>query len=97
MAKADALHEYRDEEWRARLDLARLRASEGTWHRVWRELRGRSAPSLTAPSEVEAFLDRWREPVTRHGSVPIDAVQVLDRTRRTAADALAELSSLNLT
>jgi hypothetical protein len=95
MAKADALHEYRDEEWRARLDLARLRTTEGAWHRVWRKLRGRHGPSLTARAEVEPFLERWREPVTRHGSA--NAVQVIDRTLRTTHDALAELSSLNLT
>jgi hypothetical protein len=97
MAKADALHEYRDEEWRTRLDLARLRASEGGWHRVWRKLRGRPGPSLTARTEVEPFLERWREPVTRHGSGPADAVTVSDRTRRTTNDALDELASLNLT
>jgi hypothetical protein len=35
-AKARALHEYRDEEWRARIDIARLRAREGGWHAWWR-------------------------------------------------------------
>jgi hypothetical protein len=35
-AKARALHEYRDEDWNARLDLARIRAREGGWHAFWR-------------------------------------------------------------
>jgi hypothetical protein len=95
--KAEALHEYRDQEWTARIDLARLRAKEGTWHSVWRILRGRKAPQLTARSDVEPFLARWREPITRHGSSPADAASVLDRTTRTTADALSELPELKLT
>lgn len=95
-AKADALHDYRDREWNARLDLARLRASEGLWHLVWRKVRRRPAPRLTVRDEVEPFLERWREPVNRHGG-PDDAVPIFDRTRRTTAEALAELPSLKLT
>ena len=64
LAKEQALHEYRDEEWRARLDLFQLRAREGSWHALWRRVRRRPAPSLTARAEVEPFLERWREPVT---------------------------------
>lgn len=95
-AKEDALHDYRDREWNTRLDLLRLRTSEGLWHTAWRIVRRRRAPNLTVLNDVEPFLERWREPVTRHGG-PDDAVSVFDRTRRTTADALAELPDLNLT
>lgn len=95
-AKADALHEYRDQEEQAKIDLARLRAKEAAWHFVWRRLRGRPAPSLTAREQVEPFLERWREPVTRHGSGAGDSVTPLDRTTRTRDDALAELPDLKL-
>jgi hypothetical protein len=101
--KARALHDYRDEHARAKLDLSRLRAREGAWHWLWRTLRRRPAPRLTAETlgDVERFLERWREPVTRHqsgrqsGAEP--GARPLDRTRRTTADALAELPSLKLT
>ncbi len=96
-AKATALHEYRDEEWRARIDLAGLRAKERTWHTTWRKVRRRPPPRISARKEVEPFLDRWREPVTRHDPQSTTPVPVLDRTRRTTADALAELASLRLT
>ena len=96
LAKEQALHEYRDEEWRARLDLFQLRAREGSWHALWRRLRRRSAPSLTARAEVEPFLERWREPVTRHTSGS-EGATVRDRTTRTIEDALAELPGLPLT
>jgi hypothetical protein len=93
-AKAKALHEYRDEAEGAGIDLARLRAREGAWHSLWRVLRRRPAPRLTAETEIEPFLERWREPVTRHGdSNPITPI---DRTRRTFEDALAELPRLKL-
>jgi len=96
-AKAQALHDFRDEEWRAEIELARLRAREGAWHRLWRHLRRKPSPRLAARDEVEPFLDRWREPITRHGSQPSDAVTPLDRTKRTTKQALDELGSLNLT
>jgi hypothetical protein len=96
-AKAEALHQFRDEEWRARLDLAHLRTSEGPWHLLWRTLRRRPAPSVTVAEQVEPFLARWREPVSRHGSTPDDAVVPLDRTTRAVRDALEELPNLKLT
>jgi hypothetical protein len=93
-AKADALHEFREEHWRARIDLAAVRAKEGGWA-LWRFWRRSRAPRLTEDTlqTVENFLERWREPVTRHGG----EVSVYDRTRRTTEDALAELPSLRLT
>jgi hypothetical protein len=93
-AKALALHQYRDREWQAGLDIAELLATEGAWHRLWRVLRRRKAPTLS-PSVVAPFLGRWREPAKVPGSgITAD---VLDRTKRTEADALAELDKLTLT
>jgi hypothetical protein len=57
-ARARALHEYRDQEWRARMRLFELAAAEGGWHLAWRTLRGRSAPALTATDTVEPFPQR---------------------------------------
>lgn len=94
-AKALALQQYRDQAWRAELDLAAVRASEGPWHRLWRRLRRKPAPTLTADETVQPFLDRWREPVTRHATGEPGAVY--DRTRRTLEHALAELPGLSLT
>ena len=94
-AKAQALHEYRDESERAAIDLARLRAMEGAWHELWRKLRRRPAPTLVAAATVEPFLARWREPVSRHGD-EANPIVPFDRTRRTFEDALAELPELNL-
>lgn len=97
MAKAQALHDYRDEEWQARLELARLRSREGGWHWIWRKLRRRPAAHLTVQERIEPFLDRWREPVTKHLSqCEGEGVVPVDRTRRTYDDALAELPSFDL-
>jgi hypothetical protein len=97
--KAQALHDYRDENARARIDLSRLRAREGAWHWLGRKLRRRPAPRLTSQTlgNVDPFLERWREPVTRHESGAGPGAPPLDRTTRTTADALAELPSLKLT
>jgi hypothetical protein len=57
-AKARALHQFRDEEWNARLDLARIRAREGGWHSFWRSYRRSKAPDLTEDTydKVAPFL-----------------------------------------
>ncbi|HEV7808065.1 MAG TPA: hypothetical protein VGO80_19780 [Solirubrobacteraceae bacterium] len=96
-AKELALHEYRDEEWRCRLDLLTLRGRETGWYAVWRWLRRRPAPHLTARAEAEPFLERWREPVIRHNAEGGGKAKIRDRTLRTTEDALAELSGLRLT
>jgi hypothetical protein len=97
-AKARALHEYRDQEWRIRLRLSEIGAAEEGWHLAWRKLRRRPTPALTATDAVEPFLARWREPVCRHESQAGDAgAPVFDRTTRTEADALGELPGLPLT
>ncbi len=84
--KERALHEYRDESWRVELDLGELRATEGGWHVFWRfwrrQLRGLYVSEDTR-QKIEPFLNRWREPITRHGGT----TPAVDRTRRTMADA----------
>jgi hypothetical protein len=93
--KAGALHRYRDEEWRLRIELAALNAQEGGWHVAFRWLRRRrSGLALTARMKVEPFLERWREPIDRYG---LDPVEVFDLTTRTLADAVKVLPSLPLT
>lgn len=95
--KALALHRYRDQRVLVSDVLQRLRTKEGAWHLLWRWVRGCPAPAITVDDEAEPFLNRWREPVTRHGSSPADVAPVFDRTKRTYQDALDELSSLKLT
>ncbi len=95
-AKANALHEYRDERQRLLDRLRALRTQEGPWHSLWRWVRGKPAPTITVEGKAAPFLDRWREPVTRHGSYPTDVAPVFDRTKRDYEDALKELPSLKL-
>lgn len=51
----------------------------------------------SARAEVEPFLERWRQPVTRHASGQGEVAPVRDHTTRTLEDALAELPGLPLT
>jgi hypothetical protein len=99
-AKADALHEYRDQLWDARIELARLRSREGVWHRMWRKLRRRPLPAVSDDTtrDVEQFLQRWREPVNRHhGDATGPGMAPIDRTTRTTQDALDDLHMMKLT
>lgn len=93
--KEDALHEYRDQRARVSMALGALRARESGWHAWWRFWRRSKPPHFTEETlqTVEAFLERWREPVTRHGG----EAEVYDRTRRTTDQALADLPGLKLT
>src|SRR4051812_4820341 len=59
--EAAALHQYRDREWAARVDLAHLQANEGAWHWIWRKLRPRPPPRMTVADEVRALTPRERE------------------------------------
>lgn len=95
-AKADALHRYRDEASRARLDIAALRAREGRWHRFWRKRLGSPAPRLTADAAVQPFLDRWREPM-KSTMAGVRDIAPLDRTTRTLDEGLRQLPDLPLT
>jgi hypothetical protein len=92
--KAQALHQYRDRRHKLSDDLQRLRTSEGLWHILWRWVRRRPAPAITSDAKAKPFLDRWREPVTRHQT---GQATPRDRTTRTYDDAMAELPDLNLT
>ena len=92
-AKTEALQRYRDEEERASIALARLKASEGPWHVFWRSIRGdRRGLDLSARRTVARILDRWREPVTRHGT---GETKVFDITNRTQTES--DLQNLKLT
>jgi len=83
-AKGRVLHEYRDEERRARLDLARIRAGEGWMDRVWRRVRRKPFPTLTTPEKAVPVLEQWRAP-SRETEHPAD---VEDATTRTLDEAL---------
>jgi hypothetical protein len=97
-AKTRALHEYRDQRWRTELSAQRLATAEGPWHRRWRRARSREhGLELPAALDVEPFLARWREPVTRHSTSPTDAATPFDPTTRTFEDALAGLPDMKLT
>lgn len=48
-ARAAALHQYRDEGRRARLDVARTLAEKGWPHRLYRRALRKRAPDLTTP------------------------------------------------
>ncbi len=85
-AKGRALHEYRDEERRARLDLARIRAGERWMDRVWRRVRRKPFPTLTTPEKAVPILEQWRAP-SRETQHPAD---VEDATTRTLSEALNE-------
>lgn len=83
--RAAALHEYRDEERRARLDRARTLASEGWAHRLWRWLSGSTPPELQTSSQAEPVIDSWRKQSQMSGA---GSVWPEDATKRTLADAL---------
>jgi hypothetical protein len=92
-AKERALHAFRDQERQARRDITRLRESETWAHGVWRKLRGRRRPELTASERVEPVLEVWRAPVTRHLADKTDStvVEVDDPTRRNLDATITEL------
>ena len=94
--KTRALHEYRDQRWLSELELQRLSAAEGRWHRSWRRWLGTvHGLALPAANRVEPVLDRWREPVVRHASdMPVTP---FDPTRRSLDDLLKELPQQELT
>ncbi|HUR87042.1 MAG TPA: hypothetical protein VMY78_17055 [Solirubrobacteraceae bacterium] len=60
-ARGLALHEYRDESRRARLDLARTIAAEAWPHRLYRKVRRRPVPLLATPARAAPVLDAWRK------------------------------------
>lgn len=86
-AKGAALHEYRDEARRARLDVARILAKEGFEHRVYRRLTGRRAAPLTTLDRSAPVLDAWR----KASAMSSRQVWPVDATRRTLDDAIADM------
>lgn len=88
-ARARALHEYRDEERRAAIDVARIVADEGWPHRWYRKLRRRPVAALTAPARALPVLDSWREPSGVSVSEP--PVSPIDATKRTLEDAIGSV------
>lgn len=90
-AKGEALHLYRDEERRARRDVALIVAREGWMHAFWRRRRKIATPSLTAAEDVQPVLDTWRRAVMEPpGSKP---TPVVDATTRTLAQTRANLTA----
>lgn len=91
-ARGLAIHEYRDQERLARIDVAQLLAGEGWPHRVYRKLRRRSVPSLSTPSRAQRVLDSWR----KQSSMSSDERPVWpdDATKRTLEDAIANVRAL---
>jgi hypothetical protein len=74
-AKAEALHQYRNQVHLVSDVLQRLRTPEGVWHILWRWIRRSPAPALTVESRsrrssiVGASLSRatqWVQATTRH-------------------------------
>jgi hypothetical protein len=90
-ARRIALHEYRDEARRARLNVATILASEGWPHRWWRKLSSSLGPGLTTPERAKPVLDSWRSP---SGMNPEKQTWPDDATKRTLEDALSSINAL---
>jgi hypothetical protein len=87
-ARGAALHQYRDENRRARLDMATMLAAEGWPHGIWRRVRKQPVPPLTAPTKATRLLDGWRKP---SGTNPDRQTYPDDATQRTLDDALGSM------
>jgi hypothetical protein len=87
-AKGRALHEYRDEGRRARLDVATILAAEGFGHRLYRRLTHRTPPTLTTPDRAAPVLDAWRKPSAMD---PERLTFPDDATKRTLEDEIANM------
>jgi hypothetical protein len=87
-----ALHEYRDEERRARLARSTILASEGWGHRLWRRLASSAAPELDTPENATPVLDSWRKQSSM--SAQDRPVWPDDATKRTLQDAIRSVRAL---
>ena len=87
-AKSQALHEYRDEARRARLDVANVIANEGWAHRAWRRLARQPVPALQTPDAARPVLEAWRKPSSMSGGRP---TWPDDATKRTLDDAIESM------
>jgi hypothetical protein len=85
-----ALHEYRDQERRIRLERASILAAEGWPHRLWRRISGSPPRELCTPTEAIPILDSWRRQSQMSSGRP---VWPDDATKRTLAGAISELTS----
>jgi hypothetical protein len=87
-AKGRALHQYRDEARRARLDRLNILASEGWAHRAYRKITRQPNPELRTPQRATPVLDAWRKPSAISGGAQ---VWPDDATKRSLADAIASM------
>jgi hypothetical protein len=90
--RGTALHEYRDEERRAKLDRAQILATEGWGHRLWRKLTSNPAPELHTPEKATLVLDSWRTQSSM--SAEHRPVWPDDATKRTLDDAIKNVRAL---
>ena len=87
-ARGKALHEYRDREREARLDVATVLAAEGWPHSAWRWLRRQPVPPVATPDKAAPLLDGWRK---SSGMNPERWTATEDATKRTLGDALGSM------
>lgn len=87
--KEGALHAYRDQQRAAERRRSAIRDSEGFRHAIWRRIRRRRLPELSAPAASGALLDLWRGEV-RRGE---DAAPVSDPTKRSLAWAVSKYAT----
>jgi hypothetical protein len=85
--REEALQQWRDEERRARLDIATILAAEGWPHRLFRRLTRRAAPTLATPERGRWLLEAWRKPSVESGA----AIRPVDATKRTLEDAIQSM------
>lgn len=93
-ARALALHEYRDQERLARIDIAQVLNAEGWAHRGYRKLplfRRRPIRSLTTPDRAVPVLNAWRKQSSMSSGRP---TWPEDATQRTLDDAIAGVRPL---
>lgn len=94
-ARSVAIHQYRDQERTAQIDIARIRADEGWAHRAYRKLpllRRRPIPGLLTPDRAQPLIDSW----AKQSSLSSDERPVWpdDARKRTLDDALAGVRAL---
>lgn len=85
--KEAALEAYRNEERRARREVAEIHAQEQWSHRFYRRWRRKSAIGLQTPERAREILDRWAAPVTRHLSLETDPPYQIDDPRERTLDS----------
>jgi hypothetical protein len=89
-ARGLAIHEYRDQERLANIDVGQVIAGEGWPHRLYRRLRRRRVPQLVTPDRAVPVLNAWR----KQSSMSERPVWPVDATQRTLDDAINGVRSL---